>query len=283
MSEPTRHHYLPAFYLARWAQDGELWRFLRPRGPSYPVHVKPVTPAGIGYVPNLYAYPRLADPRDRQTIEADFLQVVDSKGAAAIEKVERNEPATPNDKGALVQFILSLLHRTPGRISFLQDELKRRLAEDMDPEGLPEEFFRHAALDVFTDLVASDVMISQLVRFPVFIITIGEHRHSLMTSDRPVMISDGLHHDGSFVMLPVSPRRLLILARDKRVPEAFARQDTGKLITAVNDAVVSQAEALAIGTKRGEWKFVENRLQRSTKALAGAFGVDGVARWKAPL
>lgn len=281
LSEPTRHHYLPEFYLARWTTNGELWRFLRPRGPDFDLHAKRVAPKAIGFQPNLYAYPRPADPRDRQTIEADFLQQIDSKGAAAIRRLEMGKAATPNDKAHVVQFLLSLIHRTPGRIEFLQTELRDRLPKDLNPERLPDEFFRHSALEVFTDLVASDVMISELVRFYVFFVTVGDNQHRLMTSDRPIIISDGLHHDQSFVMLPLSPDKLLILAKKSSVPEAFASQPTAKLITAINDAVVVQAETLAIGNKISDRRFIGKRLQRS-KLNADDIKSDGLVRWRAP-
>ncbi|MBX7501885.1 DUF4238 domain-containing protein [Qipengyuania sp. YG27] len=283
MSEPNRHHYLPEFYLSRWTVDGVLWRFLRPRGPKHEIHARRVAPKAIGFQPNLYAYPRPEDPRHRQTIEADFLQKIDSKGAASLKKLEGGEAASPNDKIHIVQLLLSFIHRTPGRIQFLQNELRNRLPKDFNPEQLPDDFFRHSALGVFTDLVASDMMISELVRFSIFLLSVGENKHRLMTSDRPTILSDGLHHIHSFVMLPIGPNKLLILAKSRDVPDAFANQPSGKLITAINDAVVTQAEALAIGNKISDRHFIDKRLQRQSFDVHNELKSDGLIRWRAPL
>ena len=283
VSEPTRHHYIPEFYLLRWTVNGELWRFLRPRGPTSDLHARRVAPKAIGFASNLYTYPRPEDLRDRQTIEANFLQKIDSKGAASLRKLENGELATEDDKVHIVQFILSLIHRTPRRIEFLQNELRNRMSNDLDPKRLPDEFFRHSALNVFTDLVASDVMISELIRFSMFFVAIENNQHGFMTSDRPIIISDGLHRKHSFVMLPIGPSKLLILAKNNDVPNAFASQPAGKLVTAVNDAVVVQAEAIAIGNKLSDRRFIKKRLQRQEFNVASYIKSDGLVRWKAPL
>lgn len=259
-----------------------MWRFLRPRGTNSSVHAKRVAPKSVGFRKHLYSYPRPENPAHQETIEREFLQIIDSKGAAALSKVEANQPLTPNDKAALSQFVLSLMHRSPGRIDFITKELGRRI-ENPDWTA-PDDFVRHHALSLFSGLVASDLMISGMIKMLPFIINIGDHKNALLTSDRPTIISDGLHHDNSFVMLPIAPRRLLLLAHREEVPEAFAIQKTGALITALNDAIVSQAEGLVIGSRPSESWFIEKRLNRPDASLQRFTSAsDGLIRWRAPI
>lgn len=282
MPEPKRHHYLPEFYLRRWAKDGKVWRFLRPNGPRSVVHAKFVAPKSAGFKTELYSYPNPVDPAHAQTIERDFLQIIDSKGSAALAKAEKNEPATLNDKAALSQFLLSMMHRSPARIEHLAVELAKRVQESDDE--MPADFIRHHTLSLFSDLIASESMIEGLTKMSTYIVAMGPHRHFLMTSDCPIMISNGLYHRNSFVMLPIGPSKLLVLANRPEIPEAFANQETGKLVLALNDAVVTQAKDLVIGTRKSERRFVENRLNRNTGQNVRHRGeIDGLIRWDPPL
>lgn len=283
LSQPKRHHYLPEFYLSRWTEEGRLWRFLRPRGPNSPVHARKAYPREVGFSKNLYRLPRVHDENDSQALEKNFLQIIDFKGAKALAKAEKNIAHSLADKQQMIQFMLSLLHRSPSRLSCLRNQLRERVAEFLNPEEDCEDLIYHSTLEVFADLVSSEFMISKLSDFKFYVINVGDDSHALMTSDRPLIISDGLHHEGSFLMLPIGPRKLLILARSHKIPEYFVAHEPRTLIVAINDAIVSQSEGLVIGTKFSDRRFIEKRLDRSSKQLIDSMGVDRIKRWKVPI
>jgi hypothetical protein len=76
MSQPRHHHYLPVFYLQRWADvRGRVWRYYRPREC---VVASDVAADHTGYEEWLYTLPGTAKP---QMIETEFFSPVDN-GAA---------------------------------------------------------------------------------------------------------------------------------------------------------------------------------------------------------
>lgn len=66
MSIPRDHHYLPQFYLERWTTAGQLYRYVRPRGPEGRVDCRRKPPSAIAYERDLYHLPDIEDPTDSQ-------------------------------------------------------------------------------------------------------------------------------------------------------------------------------------------------------------------------
>lgn len=282
MNKPRKHHFIPQFYLRRWASDGQIWRFIRPNGETSKVHGKRVYPAATGWQRDLYTYPSPEDENLAATIESQFLQVIDTRGAEAFECLNSGRPFSVERKVGLIQFLLAMMHRTPGRIQWLT----AKLHEELENDGcfdFPDDMVHHYALELFTDLVSSEEMLNEIGKFSLFKIDLSKARDSLLLSDRPLMISNGIKQSASFIMFPSSPRTLTILAKESAIVDAFASQDRQALANAVNDALVVQAEELVVGNRLSERRFIEKRLQRSCAALAGHMNpVDGIVRWQAP-
>ncbi|WP_086606362.1 DUF4238 domain-containing protein [Erythrobacter donghaensis] len=283
MTSPRKHHYLPEWYLSRWKRawgsEEVIWEFGRV-GPERLLHSRYRHPAATGYAIDLYTIPD-APPSQAARIETEFLQVIDDRGAKAVSMAERNEIASVQDKGALVQFLLSMLHRSPDRIAYLEGRLADDLSSNPLFEGQQSSYFRAAALDVFTDLVQSQVMIDRMMQLSAFVITLHQSAHDLLTSDNPLMISNGMAHRDAFVMLPIDPRKILILAENVDIPKHMAGHDGKTLAKAINDAVVVQAKKLVFGADRRQLRFIDNRLSRPNHHLARAIDpIMGLVKWK---
>ncbi|RWO35013.1 MAG: DUF4238 domain-containing protein [Mesorhizobium sp.] len=85
VNTPKKHHYIPVFYLKRWAgEDGRLCEFSRP----YDHRVKPrrTHPAGTGYEENLYSMQGF-EPELAQQIEERFFKFTDSLAADALDRL----------------------------------------------------------------------------------------------------------------------------------------------------------------------------------------------------
>ncbi|MBB3033292.1 DUF4238 domain-containing protein [Alteriqipengyuania lutimaris] len=283
MPPPRKHHYLPEWYLSRWKRpwNGKevIWEFGRV-GPKKKLHSRYRHPSATGYAIDLYTIPN-RDPEDASEIETKLLQFVDDRGAKAIAMAERNELAGPEDKVGLVRFMLSMLHRSPERIEFLENRLREDLFEnplfaDEDPS-----VFRAGALNVFVDLVQSQAMIERMMELSVFIINLNDNAYDLMTSDSPLMMSNGLAHRDAFVILPTGPRTLVMLAENKSLPQHVAGY-SGKIVSkAMNDAVIVQAKKLVFGADRRQERFIDNRLNRPVAQSAKSIDpVTGLVKWK---
>src|SRR5262245_53815399 len=114
MSEPTRHHYIPVFYLRQWAgADGRLCEYSRP---YKEVKAKRRHPSGTGYVDGLYTVPGVPS-EDAQFVEKHFMQMNDQWAAFALQAFLVGDPKkrdlTAKEKVAWARFLYSLIVRTP--------------------------------------------------------------------------------------------------------------------------------------------------------------------------
>ncbi|WP_158586871.1 DUF4238 domain-containing protein [Aurantiacibacter zhengii] len=279
MSVPIDHHYLPQFYLRRWTRGEKLYRYVRPRKGSA-IHQKKVTPAAVGYQPHLYAYSDGTDEADRQRLETRFFQLIDDRAAAALAKVEEGQRGTAIDRVGLVQFLLSLLHRSPTRIEHLRDELAERMKSvpGFDASD-PAQIMRIADSinDLLSDLISSRDMVPFVAEMRVFRVDV-EAKVKLLTCDIPLMQSHGIKRPDAFLMLPYAPNRLLILAHDERVALSFSSQEKEALANAVNDAVVKQARQVVIASNDEARAFIEARFDPFSPPPPE----NGLLTWAAP-
>lgn len=278
MSIPRKHHYLPKWYLARWSKDGCAWEYTR-QGPTRILRAKRRRPSETGYQEHLYTIPEMS-AEDAALYETRFLQVIDDRGAKAIALAEANETAGPREKGALVQFLLSMVHRTPDSISRLEESLKNQLKDRPEFHDANDAVYREGALSVFADLLQSDLILSRLFELSTFVITIGSRGHDILTCDCPVLLSNGLHHFGAFAILPIGPRRLLVLAADKSIVDYLAGQDARTLSAAINEALVVQASGVVIAASSRPFAFIEKRFGNERLKAAHPFNPKtGLVRW----
>jgi hypothetical protein len=75
MSDPSKHHYIPAFYLRQWATNGFLCEMRKIRE-KVVVHSK--APGGTGWQKDLYKIEGVA-PQIAQHFERTFMHMVDTE------------------------------------------------------------------------------------------------------------------------------------------------------------------------------------------------------------
>ena len=281
MSIPIDHHYLPEFYLRRWTRAGKLYRYVRPIE-SARIHQKKVSPAATGYEPHLYSYTTGDSDRERTRLEHGYFQLIDDRAAKALVKLENMEPGSAIDHVGLVQFVISLLHRSPRRMDYLRKELTKRMLDvtEFDPSRTRDQnMIRDHVNDLLVDLISSDTVLPELVGMKVFRVPVHSMRR-LVTSDMPIMLSQGTRNRGAFIMLPYAPDRLIIFAREENVALAFSTQEHDVLVNGLNDAIIRQAQQVIIAADDVERTFIEERFNPFT-APDGA-GDDGLVRWIVP-
>ncbi|WP_421738359.1 DUF4238 domain-containing protein [Caulobacter sp.] len=123
---PRRHHFMPVFYLKRWARaDGCLEQFRRFAGRQ----IKPrrLAPTATGYSDDLYAMPGLSADLAQQ-VEKLFMQEVDSLAAAVLPALESGGAIawTSETRTAWARFVRSLQLRTPADVA----GVKQRAQDD---------------------------------------------------------------------------------------------------------------------------------------------------------
>lgn len=113
-------------------------------------------------------------------------------------------------------------------------------------------------------MVDSPTVGSVLNRMRWFVVELSSPAHSLLTSDRPVVMSNGIGHESSFLFMPLAPSHVFVAVNSKRIENRIrAIVDQGRFCGFLNNAVVRQARQHAYGTNDAQLRFVENRLTRN--------------------
>jgi Protein of unknown function (DUF4238) len=279
--EGDKHHYVPVFYTKEWAgPDSRVCEYSRPFREVKP---KRVNPDGTGYVRGLYTVP-LNDPRLSEFIERKFLQVTDDRASRVLQtlKLRKQIEWTSETRSAWSRFIVSLLIRNPEYIRRLaldvvgffdpgNDEVKegyRAIRRPEDPETLAEHMAQagnpagQASAVAVQRIVDSPRMGGHLNSMRWSVVWFGGARRTLLTSDRPIIMTNGLVGSEGHLALPMGPRMLFVAANTDRMVHDIRSGDPRRLVEHVNDRVVSQAVKYVWGVDDSQLRFVENRLGR---------------------
>lgn len=300
MSVPKKHHYLPEFFMQRWADaQGNVTEYRRPRDKLV---VKQKHPAATGYIPELYSNKNKEDPVERQALELVFMQKVDALAAEALAYLEA-KGSKPNEnemRSAWSRFLMSLMHRSPERVKYIVDkvheyeegtlnpELKEKYEALRGPDDPPtfEEWLEAkgpATPDIVVELIRMLIdseNIGPVLNTMRWTVHEADGAFGFLTGDMPILISSGLGHKRAFVALAIGPSRLFIAAHDPEVIKSFTKQSANALQRGFNDACVCQSRHVIVADTDSQAAFVERRFLRD---LPLSIGDAGLATWKAPL
>lgn len=231
------------------------------QGPQKRLQIKRRAPTATGYQPDLYSFP--GPMIDNPTVlETEFLQPIDDRGAKALTALEAGAEATEIDRLGLVQFVLSMIYRSPDRISYLENRLRSELADVPILLAAHHSIYRQGALGTFGQLVQSERMLSQMMRMSVASMAAQSMGFDLLTSDCPIIMSHGIAEPDGFIILPTGPKSFLLLYGNPKVPQFLARQPAKRLSARFNDAVARQAKEMIFALDDRQNRFIENRLRR---------------------
>ena len=280
---PTKHHYIPAFYLRRWAVDGKVTEFSKP---YKDVIAKPISPERTGFEERLYEL-KGYEPDLAQQVEEQFFKPVDTWASDSLDLLERHGHHAPWDghsRSAWTRFILSLLLRTPEDIAIFRewwhedwsqtdDELEanyRAKREPTDPETFSEylarqpiaEIERHQ-FDIFYSLVDHASVGGKINEMHWRVLRSPDSAPTYLTSDRPVIRTNGLAQKGGHLALPIGPRLLFIASHDTELLENVRKADQVGLVKECNRQVVESASRFVYGIDDQQFRFIENRFGKT--------------------
>ncbi|MCV3206916.1 DUF4238 domain-containing protein [Mesorhizobium sp. YC-39] len=276
--QPIKHHFLPVFYLKRWAQtDGRLVEFSKPFGNE--VKPKRVHPEGTGYISRLYAIQGLPDEVAHE-MEREFLSPIDSRAADALNTMLDGGEFSTTQRLAWAGFLATLLSRMPSDIKTLHESITELFStivpgfesifQALKPENevrtfeqMTEELLAKAAPRVITHakrLMSNQRLISGLAAMEWSVLTVDRAAHELLTSDRPVIYTNVLGQTDSHVIVPIGPRRMFIGVNDRTLIERIKSMGEDKLVSGTNAAVVGAADKFVYGRSDSQSRFVQNRM-----------------------
>ncbi|HEX4159496.1 MAG TPA: DUF4238 domain-containing protein [Rhizomicrobium sp.] len=275
-----RHHYIPIFYLSQWAgADGKICQFSRPHDRVVPNRKHP---SGTGWEDDSYAMPGVP-PRLQQFLEEVFLKQADQEANDALQcMLAGGGGLTARLRSGWSRFIMSLLSRTPDRVRQLRAMYADELASRMDRlNSAYDEFHANDEVPPSPEQKAADIqrenelaagMLLQNVmdlpgvgqhlnnmRWSVFNIPNG--RRTLLTSDKPVMLSRGLQYPDAYITLPISPTQLFAAANDQAILNQIQSPAPCDATQQSNLAVTRSASKYVYGDDDYQVNFVEKYLR----------------------
>ena len=91
---------------------------------------------------------------------------------------------------------------------------------------------------------------------------VGKTRHSMLTSDRPVIMTNGLIQSDAHIAIPLSPKLLFLATKSDDTHRNITSLSEDQIVEAVNHKVSEQAIKYVYGIDDRQLRFVANRLGR---------------------
>ncbi len=256
-----KHHYIPQFYLKPWqGPDGKIAVFQR-RSDGLIVS-KRMHRKATGYERNLYRLPGVS-PADEHKMESAFMAPIDDEAVRARDLLlGEMAPAGGRTRSAWSRFILSMMLRSPEQVAAfkryytdlvptLHPELQSKSAAmRQDPNPTRDEdravqydapHIERSAMFAITTFIEHPPALDLFQRMHWMIIDTTSVRRRLMTSDRPVMLTQGVLQYAGHYALPISPTRLFFAATNVDFARQFASLPRSKIVRLINTLVVGQA------------------------------------------
>jgi len=288
MPKEPKHHYIPIFYLEQWRKaDGPLIEFCR----RYEgIVARPTYPAGTGYVRGLYRLPDV--PADQaEIIETKRMSSVDDRAAKALVKMLRGTGSVDrlerHEALGWCQFIYSLVVRNPEHLVLVRQKLRELGPEIMEElRGRYDEIRRSSDPETFDEykenvtkspivvpparvlpnLINSKRVVRVIATMKWFTHTVHKAKYPLLTSDRPVVLTNGLIRPDAHIVIPMSPRILFIAVKEEATFHKIASMSSDELAETVHNKVAEQAHTFVYGSDDSQLRFVSNRLGKRIRS-----------------
>lgn len=284
-NDPTKHHYIPEFFLRWWAgEDGRFERYDRPI-PSK-IMVRRVFPSEAGWMKNLYASP--GHNLGPQWLETHIFQVIDNKAAPVLRKLNGDGVPTlsAEERSAWTIFLRSLSHRTPdylratiaSGIAVFDETVEelRAVYESLKKEGDPASFEAYKASLTTEDAKrASQKMLPDIMLNPRIgqflndlhtrVITLPSYARDFLISDDPLARTNGIMKQDGHIAIPISPRRLFVSTWSKATLQQISNMQPNELVTNVNRWAVESARYFVAARDRSQDRFIRNRFGADLK------------------
>jgi hypothetical protein len=256
-----KSHYIPKFYLKPWeGADGKIEVFQR-RSDGIIVS-KRLHPKATGYAVDLYKLPGV-EPEDEHKMESAFMAPIDDEAVHARDLLLGDiTPAGIRTRNAWARFVLSLMLRNPEEVAQFktsyadlimtpQAEFQAKYAA-IRREDDPAKFeawmlmndathVERSAMFAITTFIEHPRVLKLFLSMHWMIIDTSSVERKLMTSDRPVMLTQGMLQYAGHYALPLSPTRLFLATTTVDFAERFASLPVGRVVREVNRMVVGQA------------------------------------------
>jgi hypothetical protein len=229
---------------------------------------------------------RDAPKGEEYVVETRLMSSIDNWASKALQlfKTIGSLPGRLESEEALgwCRFLYSLIVRNPDHLEVIKEKLRTldpaeileyirddypRIRRPEDPENFDEfkKAFVRAPPDlhpvkVLPALVRSKRVFRVIASFKWHTMTMNTPTFPLLTSDRPVIMTNGLVHDNAHFVLPIGPRRFFIATKTMETFQSFLKRKPEEFARAINDRVCLQARKFVYGSDDSQLRFVSKGL-----------------------
>lgn len=242
-------------------------------------------PKHTGYEYHLYSYNENYSGEDRTEVETKFFSRLDDEGAKIVSKFVNGDTLGEKEKTLWAQFISGFRVRTPTNIDKLKNMAADSFAKEFaagqkeyaalkqadDPATLHEwvnlhrpGYIGNIAIAQIPKVISRPNVLQDILAMSWFTVDFKEASNSLLTSDRPLIMTAGLQNADCIIALPLSPRYGFFAFRpESHAEKALKSTPISRLARAVNDHVVRQADKYAYCAKASDAPdvFFQRRLK----------------------
>jgi hypothetical protein len=295
---PKDHHFIPAFFLAEWADaDGKLLEYSIRNGGLVS---KRVGPRGTGFERFLYTFPEL--PRDiAQFIEQSFFDYADRTAHQALQThLGLNTQAWTGERiSAWSRFVVALHMRHPDAMPEFRDAAQsmwdaskahnQARHEALRSQDDPATFEEYVALK--DPLIGIRVQVNMIIKafdneilghhvnnMQKGVLDVSRSPHRFLLSDRPVCFAN-LSNDEGMVSLPISPTKLFVGVNKVSRLQQLAALPSRELVHNSNRFVVGRARRYVWAQGGGHADFIQKHIstQMEPTPLFPGLGMPGRA------
>jgi hypothetical protein len=260
-----KHHFSPKFYLSGWlGPDEQLCSIRNVHGKLV---VRRKAPGATGFVVDGYKTDHV--PVDQaQRVETAFMSPLDNDAARELQRMRAGDPRlrTSEERSAWTRFVISLLFRHPAAVEVLKAHFTEMHAVAV--RGVEAEFSGSAitlnpaytsvaASRMLTEIIDNDRVGPTIFGMKWVLVDVSDAQHTLMTSDRPVVMPHGLDHPDCHIALPISRTKLFIAAHTDRFKQLKPGHEN-VVVKEMNKAVVAQAREFVWAVDDSQLSFVDN-------------------------
>jgi hypothetical protein len=237
-------------------------------------------PDRIGFEFDLYTIPGV-EFEVASHLERRFFLQTDNDASQALASIETDPKASLDRRlrSGWSRFVMSLIHRSPEEVALFFREVAKhvenaerefeenyaRLKHPDEPATFEEFKLKRppnpaglAAAMLIQKVIDSEFVGNHFNRM-IWTILSPPSPYPLLSSDRPIITTDGLSEPNSHLALPIGPRTLFIASNRQDIVDEVSGKRPGDLVTFVNNRVVQQARRFVIGVDDRQLRFVSNR------------------------
>jgi hypothetical protein len=276
---PHRHHYIPSFYLSRWAtgKDRRLCQYSRPHNRVVPNRRHP---RATGFAEKLYELRGLENDL-ANAVETKFFSPVDDAAADALKLMEAEGNRARWDsrtRTGWAVFLHSLLLRAPEDVAEFKETWRHLMNADELGQweeryqsvrktndaatfrehmaNLPADLHDRSAMSALVNILDGGNVARKIHHMLWHVFDTSDADNLFLTSDRPVIRTNGILIEGGHLALPIGPRTMFIAARDEAALRPILAISHRQLVRECNRQVCDYAVKYVYGVSDSQLPFV---------------------------